>query len=94
MKNRSSLTLLIIIANLVFYLLGCRKYNPPACEKWEVKDERFNVGGCIDWSCSGRNTLSLNFCGEALKDAKAGNTITLSEDNCCKKTRTFVRLIE
>jgi hypothetical protein len=40
------------------------------CEKWEVRDENYNNGGCIDWSCTGSHIWQLNFCGYALKDEK------------------------
>jgi len=81
---------------MLFILLlafsACSKYK---CEEWEVTDEDFRVGqGCgIDLSCAGKRTNQLSFCGDDLKDAKVGNTITLGEDDCCKKTRTFHRLI-
>ena len=72
---------------------ACSKENPPQCEEWEVTDARYNVGGCIDFSCAGSRTLQLSFCGDDLKDAKTGNTVIISEDQCCKKTRTFKRFI-
>ncbi len=92
MKKLSLKVLLAAILLLTFS--ACSKENPPQCEEWEIVDERFNIGGCNGYGCSGSRTLQLIFCGEALKDAKAGNTIILSEDQCCKKTRTFTRFIQ
>ena len=88
-----AITKVSLVAILLLAFLACSKYNPPECEKWEVVDEGHNIGGCIDFGCVGR-TYQLFFCGDALENAKAGNTITLSEDQYCKKTRTFVRFIE
>jgi hypothetical protein len=80
-------------AILLLTFSACSKESLPKCEKWEVQDEGSLKGGCfIDLGCES-HTLQLSFCGDALKDAKAGNTITLSEDDCCKKTRTFVRIV-
>jgi len=85
--------------SMLFILLlafsACSKLKLPKCEKWEVVDEGILVGqGCvIDLSCGSHHTHQLSFCGDALKDAKVGNKISLGEDDCCKKTRTFVRLI-
>ena len=72
---------------------SCSKISLPKCEEWEVTDAKFSMGGCIDWSCGGSRTLQLIFCADALNEAKAGNTVIISEDQCCKKTRTFVRFI-
>jgi len=88
-----AITKVSIAVILLLTISGCSKYNPPECEKWEVVDDGQVINGCIDFGCLGR-TYQLLFCGDALKDAKAGNTITLSEDQCCRKTRTFVRFIE
>jgi len=90
---RTSIETSITVLIMLFTLSSCSKINLPQCEEWEVVIERFNIGGCIDWSCAGSRTLQLSYCGAALKDAKAGNTITTSEDQCCKKTLTFKRFI-
>ena len=96
--NMKTLMIIIIImvsltAILFMALSSCSKEDPRQWERWEVVDEGFNIGGCIDWSCVGSRSLQLDFCGDALKDAKAGNIIILSEDQCCKKTMTFKRFI-
>jgi hypothetical protein len=89
-----NIIIMVSLAAILFMALSsCSKEDPPQCERWEVVDEGFNIGGCIDWSCAGSRTLQLDFCGNALKDAKAGNIIILSEDQCCKKTMTFKRFI-
>jgi hypothetical protein len=83
----------LLAAILFLAVSSCSKENLPKCEKWEVTDEGVLLNGCIiDLGC-GTRTLQLDFCGDGLKDAKAGNTIILSEDQCCKKTRTFERFI-
>ena len=84
---------ILLGAIMVFSFSACSKESPPECEEWEIVDERANIGGCIDFSCSGSRTLQLIFCGSSLKDAKAGNTIVTSQDQCCLKTRTFKRFI-
>jgi uncharacterized 2Fe-2S/4Fe-4S cluster protein (DUF4445 family) len=92
-KNKFFTGLIFTITLSATFLPGCKK-AVLKCEKWEVEDAAHTIGGCIDLSCGGKRTLYLNFCGSALTDAKEGNTIVLSEDNCCKRTRTFVRRIE
>jgi hypothetical protein len=82
-----------LAAILLLAFSASSKENPHECEEWEVVIERFNIDGCIDWSCAGSRTLQLSYCGDALKDAKVGNTVILSEDQCCKKTLTFKRFI-
>lgn len=86
-------TLLAAIFLLAFS--ACSKEIMPKCEKWEVEDAGsfINNPGCGFYSDCGRKTLQLSFCGDALKDARAGNTILLGEYNCCRKTRTFIRLM-
>jgi len=86
-------TMISLSATLFLAVSSCSKENLPGCERWEVTDEHF-TGGCIDLSCSGSRTLQLDFCGEGLKDAKIDNTVILSEDQCCKRTRTFKRFIK
>ena len=88
----TKLTYLLAVI-LLLAISGCSKVSLPKCEEWEITDEKFSMGGCIDWSCGGRRTYQLTFCGSSLDNAKAGNTIVISEDQCCKKTRTFVRFI-
>jgi len=83
----------LIAAILLLAFSACSKQSLPKCEKWKVQDEAYLKGGCFaDFDCGSR-TSQLLFCGDALKDAKAGNTITLSEDDCCKKIRTFVNIV-
>lgn len=91
--KQDSIVKLLLITSMVFTLFSCKK-TAAQCEEWEVTDEKFGNGGCIDLSCSGSRTLLLIFCGDDLKNAKAGNTITLSEDPCCKKTRTFNHFVK
>ena len=38
-------------AIIVLTFIECSK-KLPQCEKWEVVDERFNIGGCFDYSNS------------------------------------------
>ncbi len=91
MKKFILIGLWVILIDLTFST--CSKEKPPACEEWEVEDAGFNVGACNTFSCVGSRTLQLIFCRDALKDAKAGNEIILSEDQCCIRTRTFKRFI-
>jgi hypothetical protein len=73
---------------------ACSKESIRKCEKWEVEDIGYIKEGCwIDLGC-GRRTLRLGFCGDDLNDAKAGNTITTYETDCCKTTRTFIRKVQ
>lgn len=77
----------VILIGLTFST--CSKEKPPACEEWEIEDARFNVGACNDLSCSGSRTLQLIFCRDALKDAKAGNEIILSERPMLQKNKNL-----
>ena len=84
-------TELSLSAILFLAVSSCSKYKPPECEKWEVKEE--GALKCIaDFSCIDR-TRQLQFCGDALKDAYAGNTLIIRDDDCCKVTRTFIRIV-
>jgi hypothetical protein len=87
------MTMVSLSAILSLAVSSCSKENPPPCEEWEVEEERFNIGGCNNWGCAGSRTYQLSFCGDALKNANAGNIMILSEDQCCKKTLTFKRFI-
>ena len=83
---------LVVITLLAFS--ACSKESIRKCEKWEVADIGGIKDGClIDLSC-GQRTLQLSFCGDDLNDAKAGNTITTYETDCCKTTRTFIRKVQ
>ena len=73
---------------------ACSKESIRKCQKWEVKDEGFVNQGCFFSLSCGTRTLQLTFCGDGLKDAYAGNTITIGDDGCCTHTRTFVRVIQ
>ncbi len=84
---------ILLISAMVLTLFSCKK-TAVQCEEWEVTEEKFGNGGCIDLSCTGDRTLQLIFCEASLKDAKTGNTITLSEDQCCKRTRTFNHFVK
>ena len=86
-KLSSPITLLLAFS-------ACSKESIPTCEKWEVEDIGHIKEGCFwDLSC-GRRTLQLRFCGDGLNDAKAGNTITTYETDCCETTRTFIRKVQ
>ena len=94
--KQSLLTRLLMAALTLWGICSCTKTKTD-CELWEVMYEGTltgPVGTCsIDLSCSGSQTMQSTFCGDALQNAKEGNTITVSEDQCCKKTMTFKRLI-
>ncbi|HEY0678870.1 MAG TPA: hypothetical protein VGD17_11325 [Chitinophagaceae bacterium] len=79
---------------ILFLTLSCKKIKPYNCQLWEVTDAKSNAGNCIDWSCAGIRTYNLYFCNDGLKDAIPGNVVVLSEDDCCRRTRTFNRRIE
>lgn len=85
----------VVIFSSLFF--ATCKVDLPLCEEWEVTDKESSSGSLpdcsIDWSCGGSRTLNLEFCGESLKDASAGNTIILNATTCCKTSRTFVRRI-
>lgn len=92
----STLRMLAIIL-FIFTFSSCKKVSTH-CEEWEVTDDRISInsgnGTClIDLGCGGSRTLSLVFCGDGLKDAKPGNTVVISDDGCCRLTRTFKRLL-
>ena len=93
-KMKASLINIVRVHYQPYYswaVSSCSKYKPPECEKWEVKEE--GALKCIaDFSCINR-TRQLQFCGDALKDASAGNTIIIRDDDCCKVTRTFMRIV-
>jgi hypothetical protein len=94
LKNakRVTVTSLLIVCLLVFS--SCSKESIPKCEKWEVEDVGHFKDGCLfSFSCRER-TLQLSFCGDGLKEAKAGNTITIGGSDCCKTTRTFIRKVQ
>ena len=93
MKNSLAIPMCTIATTSLLFLSTCKKESLK-CEEWEVEDAKHNIGGCIDWSCAGSRSYHLIFCGESLKEARAGNTIVLSEDQCCKRTRTFIRFIQ
>ncbi len=92
-KEMSAWRMLVIIL-FVFTFSSCKKVSSQ-CEEWEVTDERSGIGsGCvIDLGCGGSKTLNLVFCGDGLKDAKQGNTVVISDDGCCRLTRTFKHLV-
>ena len=87
---------LFAAALIVCAFSSCAK-ETAKCEEWEVTYNCYaggTIGGCgIDLSCGSR-TLQQVFCGERLKDAKVGNTITISQDACETKTMTFNRFIK
>ncbi|HEX6332868.1 MAG TPA: hypothetical protein VFZ78_01505 [Flavisolibacter sp.] len=87
----------IIYFNCIMILLISCAYEAPDCEKWEIRDDEYvnvNPPCGINWACGGSRTMQLTFCGESLEDAKAGNTINLNNDPCCRKTRTFIRRVD
>ena len=84
----------ILSAGIIFLFFTTCAKTSLQCEKWEVKYENFSLNGCLDLSCAGSRTMQLNFCGDALKNAGVGNTEIISEDQCCKKTMTYMRLIK
>ncbi|MGH2563002.1 MAG: hypothetical protein ACRDE5_00720, partial [Ginsengibacter sp.] len=84
-------------ASIVCTFSSCTKQTTD-CEVWEVtygSPEGGTIGSCgIDLNCGDHRTLQLLFCGDRLKDAKAGNTIIINDDSCCTKTMTFNRFIK
>ncbi len=89
-KQISILEMLAIIL-IISTFSSCSKVSSQ-CEEWEVTDEYSIYGSCL--LCGGSpKTLNLVFCGDGLKDAKAGNTVVISDDGCCRLTRTFKRLL-
>ena len=82
----------LLLIGLSFFFATCVKVNTPKCEVWEVTDEKNYLGSGIDWSCAGKRTYQLVFCGDALKDARPGNTKVIGGGDC-QTTRTFVRFI-
>ena len=81
----------LLFTAILFFFSSCKKNKLPVCEKWEVKYEYFNIGACIDFSCAGSRTMQLNFCDKDLEEAKVGYTKIVSQDQCCKRTMTFIR---
>jgi len=81
-----SLAILLLVA-----YLSCSKSSLPKCEKWEVKEEG-TLKCLIDFSCVSR-TRQILLCGDALKDASAGNIVIIRDDDCCRTTRTFIRIV-
>ena len=97
MKTSHGNTLTTRLLSATIFLLAfsaCSKEDIPKCQKWEVKDEGFINPDCIFSLGCGSRTLQLTFCGDGLKDAYAGNTVTIGNDGCCTLTRTFVRVIQ
>jgi len=78
---------------LSFFLATCVKVNTPKCEEWEVTDQKNYLGTGIDWSCSGKRTYQLVFCGDQLKNARPGNSIVIGGGDC-QTTRTFNRFVK
>ena len=92
--NKIKLHVILISSAITFF--SCSKDDSRKCELWEVKDQEHSTvsSSCgINWSCGGSRTLQLYFCDAALQDASVGNTVILSDDPCCKKTRTFIRKV-
>lgn len=91
-----SMIKLLVSASIVFTFSSYTKQKVE-CELWEVTYNSHavgTIGSCIiNLNCGGPQTLQLLFCGDNLKNAKAGNTITINEDSCCTKTMTFNRFI-
>ncbi|HEY5408066.1 MAG TPA: hypothetical protein VIJ92_13310 [Ginsengibacter sp.] len=91
LNSQISILKMLAIILFIFTFSSCKKVSNH-CEEWEVTDEYSVYGNCF--FCDGNNrTLTLVFCGDGLKDAKAGNTIVMSDDGCCRFTRTFKRLV-
>jgi len=90
-KQISTLRILAVIL-FIFTFSSCKKVSNH-CEEWAVTDEPVAYGSCISDICGGGGTFKLVFCGDGLKDAKAGNTVVISDDGCCRLTRTFKRLV-
>ena len=79
----------ITIGIIFFFQLSCKKTD--RCETWEVSDSCTETGSCYYLGCNNRSgTFQKGFCGEGLKDARAGNTIII-EGGCTTITRTFIR---
>ena len=78
-------------AIILLTFTACSKYVSE-CEEWEVEHMEFITGACfISLGCGGNDTRQMFICGEALKDAKPGNSIILRENQCCRYTRRFIR---
>ena len=79
----------IALAFLFLIQLSCKKSD--RCETWEVNDSCTETVSCYYLGCNNRtDTFQKGFCGEGLKNARAGNTIII-ECGCTTITRTFVR---
>jgi len=90
--NKLILALKILAAALIILIFSSCTKEASHCEEWEVMDEYSVNGSCL--LCGGSNkTLNLVFCGDGLKDARSGNTVVISDDGCCRLTRTFKRLL-
>ena len=75
---------------LLLIQLSCIK-KTDRCETWEVQDSCTETGSCYYLGCNNRTgTFQKSFCGEGLKNGRAGNTIII-EGGCTTITRTFVR---
>ena len=84
-------TELSLSAILFLAVSSCLKSNLPECEKWEVKEEGA-IRCWADFSCTDK-TRQIILCGDGLKDASAGNTVIIRDDDCCRLTRTFIRIV-
>jgi hypothetical protein len=91
--NKQISTLKLLAAALTILVFSSCTKETSHCEEWEVTDEPVVYGSCVLDLCSGGGTFKLVFCGDGLKDAKTGNTVVISDDGCCRLTRTFKRLL-
>lgn len=74
----------------LFVLLSCTKNS--SCETWEVNDSCSETGNCNYVGCNSypSGIHQEEICGDALKDARPNNTITINS-NCTTRQRTFLR---
>ena len=92
--NKQISTLKMLAAALIILIFSSCTKETSHCEEWEVTDESSVYGNCTIDLCGGNTgNLNLIFCGDGLKDAKPGNTVIISDDGCCRLTRTFKRLV-
>jgi hypothetical protein len=91
--NKRISALKMLAAVLIILIFSSCAKETSHCEEWEVTDEPVVYGSCIIDLCSGGGTFKLVFCGDSSKDAKAGNTVVISDDGCCRLTRTFRHLV-
>src|SRR5450631_2007013 len=90
--NKQISTLKMLAAALIILIFSSCTKETSHCQEWEVTDELSVYGSCT--MCGGvTGTFNLVFCGDGLKDAKPGNTVVLSDDGCCRRIRTFKRLV-